>query len=157
LCWFQAWGGTNTIARALKTIEEKHPDRMEEVANKMRFFLIWEQDSTYQAYIRPHWGKYNILTIISDQFEAIAYRWKICQPKEMHTYFSARWMNEYILKNRGPLCSLYKAHKKEDKDFEEGDFRSEGDSPSFMHEIVTGLRNLEHPDWEGWGGRYEKV
>lgn len=61
--WLQAWGGTNTIARALKTIEEKHPKRMEEVAKKMRFFFIWEQDSTYQSYIRPHWGKYNILTI----------------------------------------------------------------------------------------------
>ena len=85
--WLQAWGGTNTIARALKTIEEEHPERMEEVAKKMRFFFIWEQDSTYQSYIKPHWGKYNILTIISDQFEAIAYRWKNTQPKEMHHYY----------------------------------------------------------------------
>lgn len=65
--WIQAWGGTNTIARALKTIEETYPERMAEVADKMRLFLIWEQDSTYQAYIRPHWKKYNIKTIISDQ------------------------------------------------------------------------------------------
>lgn len=48
--WIQAWGGTNTIARALKTIEEEHPDQMSYVANKIRFFFIWEQDSTYQAY-----------------------------------------------------------------------------------------------------------
>jgi hypothetical protein len=155
--WLQAWGGTNTIARALKTIEEEHPRRMAEVAGKMRLFLIWEQDSTYQAYIRPHWGKYNILTIISDQFEAIAYRWKNTQPKEMHAYFAGPWMKENILNNHGPLCSLYKAHTKEDKDFEEGDFRSEGDSPAFMHAIETGLRNLEKPDWGGWGGRYVRV
>ena len=87
--WLQAWGGTNTIARALKTIQQEHPERMEEVADKMRLFLIWEQDSTYQSYIRPNWGKYNILTINSDQFEAIAYRWKNTQPKEMHPYYSA--------------------------------------------------------------------
>ena len=31
--WIQAWGGTNTIARALKTIEENHPEKMEYVAN----------------------------------------------------------------------------------------------------------------------------
>ncbi|WP_373331537.1 DUF1593 domain-containing protein [Salmonirosea aquatica] len=80
--WLQAWGGTNTIARALKTIEEQHPDKMAYVANKMRFFFIWEQDTTYQAYIRPHWGKYNILTIISDQFEAIAYRWNKHNPRK---------------------------------------------------------------------------
>ena len=53
--WLQAWGGTNTIARALKTIEEEHPEKMAYVANKIRFFFIWEQDSTYQTYIRPHW------------------------------------------------------------------------------------------------------
>jgi hypothetical protein len=52
--WLQAWGGPNTIARALKTIEEEHPERMAEVAKKARFFFIWEQDSTYQDYIRPH-------------------------------------------------------------------------------------------------------
>ncbi len=58
--WIQAWGGTNTIARALKTIEEQHPERMAEVAKKIRFYFIWEQDETYQKYIRPHWGKYGI-------------------------------------------------------------------------------------------------
>ncbi|MFO7670512.1 MAG: DUF1593 domain-containing protein [Bacteroidales bacterium] len=148
--WLQAWGGMNTIARALKTIEEEHPERMAEVGNKIRFFFIWEQDSTYQAYIRPHWGKYNITTIISDQFEAIAYRWKLAQPDDLQQYFEGAWMKENILENHGPLCAHYKAH-------ENGDFRSEGDSPAFLHTIVTGLRNLESPDWGGWGGRFVRV
>jgi hypothetical protein len=155
--WLQAWGGPNTIARALKTIQEEHPERMAEVAKKLRFFFIWEQDSTYQAYIRPNWGKYNIPTIISDQFEAIAYRWKTCQPDEKHQYYQSAWMTENILENHGALCSLYKAHKGDREDFEKGDFRSEGDSPAFMHQIETGLRNLESPDWGGWAGRYVLV
>ena len=50
--WIQAWGGPNIIARALKTIEEEHPEKMEEVAKKIRFYFIWEQDKTYQSYIR---------------------------------------------------------------------------------------------------------
>jgi len=155
--WLQAWGGVNTIARALKSIEEEHPEKMEYVAHKIRLYLIWEQDSTYQAYIRPHWGKYNILTIISDQFEAIAYRWKKIQPEEMHPYFMGAWMKENILVNHGQLCSLYKAHKDGDKGFDDGDFRSEGDSPAFLHTIITGLRNMESPSYGGWGGRYAKV
>jgi hypothetical protein len=155
--WMQAWGGTNTLARALKTIEEQHPEQMAEVAKKMRFFFIWEQDSTYQAYIRPHWGKYNIPTIISDQFEAIAYRWKKIQPVKMQKYFKADWMNEHILQNHGPLCSLYKAHTGDKEGFDKGDFRSEGDSPSFIYNIPTGLRSMESPDWGGWGGRYVLV
>jgi hypothetical protein len=148
--WLLAWGGPNTIARALKTIEEEHPDKMAYVANKIRFFFIWEQDSTYQDYIRPHWGKYNIQTIISDQFIAIAYDWNRIIPEEKHKFFSATWMKEHILKDHGPLCALYKAH-------DDGRFRSEGDSPSFMHTIVTGLRSTESPDWGGWGGRYVKI
>jgi len=158
--WFLAWGGTNTLARALKTIQEKYPNRMAEVAKKMRFFFIWEQDNTYQSYIRPNWGKYNILTIICDQFLAIAYEWDKIIPLDKQKYFKADWMNSHILKGHGPLCALYKAHKAGDKGgFKEGDFRSEGDSPSFIYTIINGLRdgNLDHPNWGSWGGRYVKV
>jgi hypothetical protein len=148
--WLQAWGGPNTIARALKTIEEERPDKMAYVAKKIRLFFIWEQDSTYQNYIRPNWGKYNIPTIISDQFVAIAYHWNRIIPSEKHKSFSGAWMKENILQDHGPLCALYKAH-------EDGRFRSEGDSPAFLHTIVTGLRSMESPGWGGWGGRYVKV
>jgi hypothetical protein len=36
--WLQAWGGPNTIARALKTIEEKYPERKAEVLRKVRLY-----------------------------------------------------------------------------------------------------------------------
>lgn len=163
--WLQAWGGTNTIARALKTIEEEHPDKMEQVAKKLRFFFIWEQDSTYQAYIRPHWGKFNIPTIICDQFWAIAYQWDKVMPKDKLDYFKANWMKSNILEDHGALCSLYQAYKGgDDKEGwkaggpnQKGNFRSEGDSPAFIHTIPTGLRTLESPAYGGWGGRYVNV
>ncbi|YCM42511.1 nucleoside hydrolase-like domain-containing protein [Verrucomicrobiaceae bacterium 227] len=155
--WIQAWGGTNTIARALKSIEEKHPERMAEVAAKIRFYFIWEQDSTYQDYIRPHWGKFKIPTIISDQFIGYFYSWKKFLPAHEQTFLTGKWMKPNILENHGPLCSLYKAHTKSEKGFHPGDFRSEGDSPAFLHTIPTGLRSLESPDWGGWGGRYTRV
>lgn len=161
--WLQAWGGPNTIARALKTIEEEHPEKMEYVANKIRLFFIWEQDSTYQSYIRPHWGEYNIPTIISDQFWAIAYQWDEILPADKQKYFTGTWMQQHILEDHGPLTALYKAHEpgshglSGDTDFNPGDFRSEGDSPAFLHAIPTGLRNMESPDYGGWGGRYTHV
>lgn len=163
--WIQAWGGTGTIARALKTIEEKHPEKMESVANKLRFFFIWEQDSTYQAYIHPHWGKYNIPTIICDQFWALAYQWDKIMPADKAEYFKSDWMSSHILENHGQLCSLYEAYKGSDDNEgwragdpkQKGAFRSEGDSPSFIYTIPTGLRSLESPDYGGWGGRYVNV
>ena len=155
--WIQAWGGTNTIARALKTIEQQHPAKIAEVAKKIRFYFIWEQDETYQKYIRPHWGKYGIQTIISDQFIALFYHWKKYIPADQQAYLAGSWMKANILENHGPLCSLYKAHAKGDKGFSEGDFRSEGDSPAFLYNIPNGLRSDESPAWGGWGGRFVKV
>ena len=161
--WLQAWGGTNTIARALKTIEAQHPERMAEVASKIRFYFIWEQDETYQSYIHPHWGKFNIPTIIADQFWAFAYQWKKILPEIQQTTLKADWMKANILEGHGALCALYQAHTAEsyglrdDYDFEPGDFRSEGDSPAFLHVIPTGLRSFESPDYGGWGGRFVNV
>ena len=66
-------------------------------------------------------------------------------------------MKKHILKNHGPLCARYEAHRKgRRRSFNEGDFRSEGDSPAFMHQIEVGLRSLEHPSYGGWGGRFTK-
>ena len=45
----------------------------------------------------------------------------------------ARWAREY------PRC----------------EFLMEGDTPSFLNLINNGLDDPEHPDWGGWGGRYE--
>lgn len=147
--WIQAWGGCNTIARALKIIQEDHPDRMEEVAGKLRLFLIWEQDPTYQEYIRPHWEQYNIPTIISDQFDCMAYIWPKVLPETIQKYFVADWMKTHILEGHGPLCGAYEAQN--------GAFHAEGDTPAFLHAIPTGLRSTESPGWGGWGGRYVKI
>ncbi len=147
--WIQAWGGCNTISRALKIIQEDYPERMEEAAAKMRLFLIWEQDETYQKYIRPNWEKYNITTIISDQFDCMAYIWPKVLPENVKRYFEADWMTKNIIKNHGPLCDKYENNN--------GAFNAEGDTPAFLHSIPTGLRSTENPGYGGWAGRYVKV
>ena len=147
--WIQAWGGCNTISRALKIIQEDDPERMEEVAAKMRLFLIWEQDETYQEYIRPNWEHCNIPTIISDQFDCMAYIWPKVLPEDVKSYFEADWMTKNIIQGHGPLCDAYENNK--------GAFNAEGDTPAFLHSIPNGLRSMESPDRGGWGGRYVKV
>ncbi|MEZ4686770.1 MAG: DUF1593 domain-containing protein [Bacteroidia bacterium] len=85
--WLQAWGGCNTISRALKIIQEDHPEKMKEVAAKMRLFLIWEQDESYQTYIRPNWEHLGFPVIISDQFDCMAYIWEKVLPEEVKPFF----------------------------------------------------------------------
>lgn len=147
--WVQAWGGTNTIASALKIIEEDHPEKMNYVARKLRLFLIWEQDQSYQDYIRPHWEHLNINTIISDQFDCMAYIWPKVLPKTIQPYFEKDWMITNIIEGHGALCNAYENNQ--------GAFNAEGDTPAFLHAIPNGLRSMESPDYGGWGGRYVKV
>lgn len=143
--YLQAWGGTNTIARALWKIQHKHPDQMERVSDKAIIYIILDQDETLRDYIVPNWPKLPVLGSFW-QFVALVYGWAKIIPPPEKGFFEQPWMEEYILKDHGPLCAIYEANR--------GAFRSEGDSPSFMHQINVGLRSLEHPGFGGWGGRF---
>ncbi len=145
--WLQAWGGANTIVRALKTIQERHPEKMSEVTRKTRLFLVASQDTTTEDYILKHWPGIFIVRS-TGAYLAIAYRWEQVMTPAEQKLFDRDWLGEHILKNHGPLCAAYEARK-------DGAFRSEGDSPAFLHLIEVGLRNLEQPNSGGWGGRFE--
>ncbi len=147
--WLQAWGGSNTIARALKTIRERHPDRVDEVSAKARIYLISKQDRTYEDSIRPEWPNVDVLLSNHASFGTLAYGWGKMQPPEVKPYFGRVWMRKHILQNHGPLLDMYE-HK-------EMRFRSEGDSPAFLHVINTGLRSDEDPTYGGWGGRFIQI
>ncbi len=143
--WLQAWGGPNTIARALKTIEEQHPERKAEVSRKAALYLIMEQDSTYREYIRPHWP--DLPVIVQEAWPVVAYDWRELMDPDLHRFFGAEWMEHNVLKGHGPLCALYEANA-------DGSFRSEGDSPAFLHMLAGGLGAREDPSNGGWGGRF---
>jgi hypothetical protein len=144
--YLQAWGGTNTIARALWKIQHKHPEKMKMVSQKAIIYIILDQDTTFRKYIQPNWPDLMVLGSFR-QFATIAYRWDSIIPPAERKYYDAKWMNENILRGHGPLCASYEAHG-------DGKFRSEGDSPAFMHQIRVGLGSLEHPSYGGWGGRF---
>ena len=143
--YLQAWGGTNTIARALWKIQHEHPDQIEKVSRKAIVYIILDQDKTLRDYIEPNWPKLQVLGSFR-QFAAIAYNWSKKIPPPERGHFEKPWMERHILKGHGPLCAIYESNG--------GAFRSEGDSPSFMHQIDVGLRSLEDPGWGGWGGRF---
>lgn len=154
--YLQAWGGTNTIARALKTIQDKHPHQMKRISQKAIVYIILDQDETFSKYILPNWPDLQVLGSFS-QFGCIAYRWNQKMPGGVHKFFKGPWMRQHILNGHGPLCARYEAHGGRSRGgFARGDFRSEGDSPAFMHQIDVGLRSLEHPTYGGWGGRFTK-
>jgi len=146
--YLQAWGGTNTIARALWKIQHEYPDQMEKVSKKAVIYIILDQDETFRKYIQPNWPDLQVLGSFR-QFATVAYNWEENIPESEHKFYDAAWMKENIINGHGPLCASYEAH-------DDGRFRSEGDTPAFWHQIVVGLGSLEHPSYGGWGGRFIK-
>ena len=177
--YLQAWGGTNTIARALKSIEETYrgtPAWLEvyrEVCQKAVLYLIMDQDATYRDYVAKVWPDLPIL-FNGGQFGALAYWWKRDLPPVYQFWLGGDFMREHIIQDHGPLTANYYSygdgraqpgdpeHTHGDPTlldssqwgrFEAYDFISEGDSPAFLHLVDVGLGNLENPAYGGWGGR----
>ena len=177
--YLQVWGGTNTIARALKSIEDeyKNTDKWQaiykKVCQKAIIYAILDQDATYRKYISVKWPDMKIY-YNSNQFWSFAYFWKRSVPEQFHSYLQGPFMGKNIIHDHGALTKMYysygdgnpaageiddiyssmeKAKKNQWGSFTQYDFISEGDSPAFLHLVNTGLGNLENPQYGGWGGR----
>lgn len=61
-----AWGGTNTISRALKDIEKEYKGTKQwdairkKIINKVVIPACGEQDETYSEYIAEEWRKLSL-------------------------------------------------------------------------------------------------
>lgn len=177
--YLQVWGGTNTIARALKSIEDQYKDSPQwqsiykKVCDKAIIYTILDQDATYRKYISKNWKDVKIY-YNANQFWCFAYFWKKAVPKEMQPYLEGTFMGPKIINNHGPLLKMYYSYgdgnppagEIEDiysdpekiknnmwGSFNQYDFISEGDSPAYFHLMDVGLDNLENPSFGGWGGR----
>ncbi|CAH1000631.1 hypothetical protein LEM8419_01765 [Neolewinella maritima] len=177
--YLQAWGGTNTIARALKSIEDRYagtpawPEVYRGVCAKAVLYLIMDQDATYRDYIAGTWADIPVL-YNTGQFGALAYNWKKVVPEELRHWLEGSFMRTHVVEAHGPLTAAYYSYgdgKQQAGDpehihgdstrldsaqwgsFRPYDFISEGDSPAFLHLVDVGLDQLAHPDWGGWGGR----
>ena len=178
--YLQAWGGTNTIARALKSIEEEFvntanwPTLKKQISKKAIIYTVMDQDATFKKYIGVHWPEIRVF-YNAHQFGSFAYPWKRIMPKVAQPYFEGPYMSKNIILNHGALLKKYYAYGDGQKQagdeehihgdparlqhaqwgsFVPYDFISEGDSPAFLHLVDVGLDNLNHPNYGGWGGRF---
>ncbi len=178
--FLQAWGGTNTIARALKSIEEDYSEHKdwksikERVSKKAIIYTIMDQDATYKKYIGPNWPEIRVF-YNANQFWCFAYPWKMVVPKSQQPYLEGNFMGPNIINDHGPLFEKYYSYgdgQKQEGDpnhfegdiskivntergsFAKFDFISEGDSPAFLHLVDVGLDNYEDPSRGGWSGRF---
>lgn len=175
--YLQIWGGTNTVARALKSIQDTYENTdqwdaiYKKVSDKAIIYAVLDQDITYNAYVKPNWPEIRVI-YNSAQFWSFAYMWPMVVPDELKVYMDGKWNKENIVFNHGPLLDGYFTWgdgKQIDNDPEhfmgdpeqlekyqrqQYDFIAEGDSPAFFYLLNVGLRNTEDPSYGGLGGRF---
>ena len=144
--WVTAWGGVNTLAQALHKIKKTRTEaEAKRLITKLRVYTISDQDDS-GVWIRKNFP--NLFFIVSPGDSYGTATWSAINSviKGINNdKISNRWLAENIQQNHGPLGAVY-------PDVAWG---MEGDTPSFLSLIPTGLSDPEHPEWGGWGGRYE--
>ena len=162
----QVWGGTNTLARALKSIEQKYrmtpewPDIYKKVCKKVQVWIDLDQDNTVNDYILHTWPGIRIVMSYS-QFFAVAYGWRMTTPDSLKRYYESAFMEKYIANKSNPLSEIYynclsgmMAPNPMPGKERNLDFLSEGDTPNYFYILDNGLRSWENPSWGGWAGRF---
>ncbi|GAB3980119.1 DUF1593 domain-containing protein [Actinoallomurus acanthiterrae] len=177
--YLQAWGGTNTIARALQSIHDQYAGTAQwqrvydKVSAKAVIMASGFQDLTYTQYIAPNWPKLQVRDT-SGGYSAWGYyiEGRSPVPPQWQYYFGADWTKKNVL-DVGPLGAQYfvwgdgRSTPGDQLDTfgdlsnppkwlparKKYDFLSEGDNVAFMGLIDTGLRSEPDPTWGGWGGR----
>ncbi|MHC4842627.1 MAG: DUF1593 domain-containing protein [Planctomycetota bacterium] len=155
--WISVWGGANVLAQALwKVRETRSPEEVEKFVSKIRAYTISDQDDT-GPWMRKNFP--NLFYIVTPGYEengAEGYHfatWVGISGDRVHGRFHGAdftivdnpWLDKNIRKDHGPLGAEH-PHT---------EYLMEGDTPSYLYVIPNGLSHPEHPDWGGWGGRYE--
>ena len=144
--WISVWGGVNTLAQALHKIKTTKTDtEAKKIIAKLRVYTISDQDDS-GIWIRNNFP--NLFYIVSPGDDYGSATWSAINSfiKGINNdRISNSWLAQNIQQGRGPLGAAY-------PDVAWG---MEGDTPSWLNLIPNGLSYPEHPEWGGWGGRYE--
>ena len=109
--YLQVWGGTNTIAQALKDIQveyESNPgwaELHERIQQKVIITACGEQDGTYRSYIAEQWPK--IMFVKTLQMCSYAYPWFVMPECASKDTLKAEFMKREILNGKSALASGY--------------------------------------------------
>ena len=144
--WIAVWGGANTLAQALYKIKEtKSPAEAKRLIANLRVYTISDQDDS------GIW--------IRNNFSVLFY---IVSPGD--DYSGSTWVgiNSFInginnddISNSWLAKNIQQGHGALGAEYPDVAYGMEGDTPSWLSLIPNGLNMPEHPDWGGWGGRYE--
>lgn len=144
--WISVWGGSNTLAQALSKIKNtKTKEEQKRLISKLRVYAISDQDDS-SIWIRDNFRDLFYIVTPGDDYGRATWNGINSVISGIdNTEISNSWLAENIQQAHGPLGAVYP----------DVAYGMEGDTPAFLSLIPNGLNFSEHPNWGGWGGRYE--
>lgn len=144
--WISVWGGANTLAQALHKLRATRPaPEVARLVAKLRVYTISDQDDSGAWMRREFPGLFYIVTPGDDYGQATWIAINNTYEGIDNTTISNPWLAQHIQQGHGPLGAAYP----------DAAWGMEGDTPAYLGLIPNGLNAPEHPNWGGWGGRYE--
>ncbi|MDZ7899221.1 MAG: DUF1593 domain-containing protein [Arcicella sp.] len=140
------WGGANTLAQALFKIKEtKTESETRRLVSKLRVYTISDQDDS-GIWMRNTFPELHYVVSPGDDYGSATWIAINSQIKGIsNEEISNKWLSQNIQQGHGLLGAAYP----------DVSWGMEGDTPAYLNLIENGLNNAEHPEWGGWGGRYE--
>ncbi|MGA8205344.1 MAG: nucleoside hydrolase-like domain-containing protein [Woeseiaceae bacterium] len=152
--WVTVWGGPNVLAQALwKVRATRSAAELDSFVARLRVYTISDQDDSGPWMRKEFPGLFYIASPGAHAGGGYHFAtWSGISGDNFHGRFVGAdfsivdnpWLDKNI-RSKGPLGAQYPWVK----------YLMEGDTPSFLNLVQNGLSDPEHPDWGGWGGRYE--
>jgi hypothetical protein len=150
------WGGQTDLAQALWRIRnDRDAEQLALFVRKLRVYDIDDQD--------------RLASWISANFPDLFYILSKAPPgadKRLGGYrgmylggdlslTSKQWLDRHVRTEHGPLGALYPNATWTDPNPHVA--LKEGDTPSWFYFLPNGLSDPAHPEWGGWGGRFQRT
>lgn len=144
--WISAWGGANTLAQSLFKIKKtKSASEAKRLIAKLRVYTISDQDDS-GIWMRNNFPELFYIVSPGDEYGTSTWSAINSVIKGIdNSAISNTWITKNLQQGHGPLGAI----------FPDVSWGVEGDTPAFLSLIPNGLNDAEHPEWGGWGGRYE--
>jgi hypothetical protein len=155
--YISVWGGANCLAQALwKVMKTRSKPEADAFISKLRVYTISDQDDAGPWMRNKCPNLFYVVSPGHEEGQGGSYHyatWVGISGDRFHGRFRGPdfalvdnpWLDLHIRKDHGPLGAMYPRTT----------YLMEGDTPSFFWALPNGLNDPEHPDWGGWGGRYE--
>ncbi len=144
--WISVWGGVNTLAQTLYKIKKTKTEKeAKQLISKLRVYTISDQDDS-GLWIRNNFPDLFYIVSPGDYYQNSTWI-------AINTYIKG--INNERISNPWLAQNIQQGHGALGASYPDVSWGMEGDTPSFLSLIPNGLNNAEHPDWGGWGGRYE--